>query len=112
MNESRSLTTLESVRFGEFLRDRKLINDEQWLAALADHWSAPRHRRIGATIVERGLLSAEQVEDAARAFHDDLQVIEVEAELDAEIEPDQAAAADPDPPAEPITSPMERVGLG
>lgn len=96
------MATLEPVRFGEFLRDRKLIDDEQWLAALADHWSAPRHRRIGATIVERGLLSAEQVETAARAFHDELQVVEI----------DDETAGEPEPPADPITSPMERVGLG
>jgi len=72
-----SAATLEPVRFGEFLRDRKLITDEQWLAALADHWSAPRRRRIGATIVERGFLAAEVVEAEARAFHDDLEVVEV-----------------------------------
>lgn len=101
MNESRSLATLEPVRFGEFLRDRKLIDDEQWLAALADHWSAPRRRRFGATIVERGLMSAEQVEVEARAFHDELQVVEI----------DEDAAGEPDPPVDTITSPMERVGL-
>ena len=101
MNESRSLATLEPVRFGEFLRDRKLIDDEQWLAALADHWSAPRHRRFGDTIVERGLMSAEQVEAEARAFHDELQVVEI----------DEDAAGEPDPPVDTITSPMERVGL-
>lgn len=77
MKESRYPATLEPVRFGEFLRDRKLIDDEQWLAALAAHWSAPRRQRIGATIVERGYLSAEQVEAEARAFHDDLDVIEL-----------------------------------
>lgn len=69
--------TLEPVRFGEFLRDRNLISDEQWLAALADHWSAPTRRRIGVTIVERGFLPAEVVEAEARAFHDELDVVEV-----------------------------------
>jgi len=83
MNVSRpnsTTATLEPVRFGEFLRDRHMISDEQWLAALADHWSAPLdgHRRlIGTTIIERGFLSAEQVESEARVFHDDLDVIEV-----------------------------------
>lgn len=85
LNDSTPLATLEPVRFGEFLRDRRLIDDEQWLAALADHWSAPRHRRIGDIIVERGFLSEEVVEAEARAFHDDLAVIEV-GEIDVEID--------------------------
>jgi hypothetical protein len=71
------VATLEPVRFGEFLRDRNMITDEQWLAALADHWSGRAHRRIGATIVAQGVLSYEVVEEEARVFHDDLDVIEV-----------------------------------
>jgi hypothetical protein len=73
------LATLEPVRFGEFLRDRSLISDEQWLAALAHHWSSAsaRRRKIGATIVELAFLPAEVVEAEARAFHDDLDVVEV-----------------------------------
>ena len=95
------MATLETLRFGEFLLDRRLIDADQWLAALADHWSAPEHRRIGATIVARGFLSAEVVEAQARAFHDDLDVVEVEdgAALDAGA-------------AETITTPMERVRVG
>lgn len=83
MNPSRpysTTATLEPVRFGEFLRERNMISDEQWLAALADHWSAPlagRRRLIGSTIIEAGFLTAEQVEAEARVFHDDLDVIEV-----------------------------------
>lgn len=69
--------TLEPVRFGEFLRDRNLITDEQWLAALADHWSAPRRRLLGAVIVDQGFLPIEVVEAEARAFHDELDVVEV-----------------------------------
>ena len=76
------MATLEPVRFGEFLRDRNLISDEQWLAALAQHWSEPlvgrKKRLIGTTIVENGYLPVEVVEAEARAFHDDLQVVEVE----------------------------------
>jgi hypothetical protein len=71
---------LEPVRFGEFLRDRNLISDEQWLAALAQHWSEPlagRRRLIGTTIIENGFLPAEVVEAEARVFHDDLEVVEV-----------------------------------
>ena len=94
------LATLEPIRFGEFLRDRALITEEQWLAALADHWSArvgrsPRgarrarpgqglrseqrreQRSIGATIVACGFLPREVVEAEARVFHEDLEVVEV-----------------------------------
>jgi len=84
MNSSRTVVTtpatLEPVRFGEFLRDRNLISDEQWLAALAEHWSEPllgRRRLIGTTIIEKGYLPAEVVEAEARVFHDDLEVIEI-----------------------------------
>lgn len=89
MNMSRQVpapATLEPVRFGEFLRDRNLISDEQWLAALAQHWSEPldralgphgRRRLIGSTIIENGFLPAEVVEAEARVFHDDLEVVEV-----------------------------------
>jgi hypothetical protein len=68
--------TLEPLRFGEFLRDRSLISDEQWLAALAWHW-ANRSQRIGDAIVEQGFLPRQVVESEARVFHDDLQVIEI-----------------------------------
>jgi hypothetical protein len=69
--------TLEPVRFGEFLRDRHLISDEQWLAALAWHWSsAPHGPRIGESIVEQGFLPDHVVESEARLFHD-LDVVEV-----------------------------------
>jgi hypothetical protein len=71
------LATLEPLRVGEFLRERNLISDEQWLAALAAHWSAPQRSKIGATIVAAGYLPREVVEAEARAFHDDLEVIEV-----------------------------------
>jgi hypothetical protein len=74
---SPEFATLEPVRFGEFLRDRNLISDEQWLCALAAHWSARRKRRIGATIVEFGFLPYDVVEAEARVFHDDLDIVEV-----------------------------------
>jgi len=71
------VATLEPVRFGEFLRDRALISDEQWLAALAHHWSASRRRKLGAAIIEMGFLSVDMLESEARVFHDDLEVVEV-----------------------------------
>jgi hypothetical protein len=77
MTTPRPAPTLELVRFGEFLRDRALITEEQWLAALADHWSSPIRRPIGVTIVLRGYLSPEVVEAEARVFHEDLDVVEV-----------------------------------
>jgi hypothetical protein len=74
------VATLEPVRFGEFLLHRNLISDEQWLAALAEHWSASgRQRRpIGLTIVANGFLAPEIVEREARAFHDEIEVVEVD----------------------------------
>jgi hypothetical protein len=71
--------TLEPVRFGEFLLLRHRISDEQWLAALAGHWSSSvlRRRRIGRTIVEYGFLPAEVVEEEARVFHDEIEVVEI-----------------------------------
>jgi hypothetical protein len=74
------LATLEPVRFGEFLLHRNLISDEQWLAALAEHWSLAsvgKRRRIGVTIVEHGFLAKEVVEREARAFHDEIDVVEI-----------------------------------
>jgi hypothetical protein len=72
------IATLEPVRFGEFLRDRRLISDEQWLAALAAHWSAasPGRHRIGRTIIDAGYLPEDVVEAEARVFHEELDIIE------------------------------------
>jgi hypothetical protein len=96
----RPLATLEPVRFGEFLLARHQITDEQWLAALAEHWSAAsagRRRRIGATIAERGFLPAETVEAEARVFHEEIEVVEI---------------ADPAPRSERVTVPMPNVKSG
>jgi hypothetical protein len=79
-NSVQPLATLEPVRFGEFLLHRNMISDEQWLAALAAHWSGfMQHRftRIGTTIVENGFLDADVVEREACAFHDGIDVVEV-----------------------------------
>jgi hypothetical protein len=80
MNSPRQLATLEPVRFGEFLLLRNLISDEQWLAALAEHWSTTpgsSRRSIGATIMANGFLSKDVIEREARAFHDEIEVVEV-----------------------------------
>jgi hypothetical protein len=72
--------TLEPVRFGEFLLHRNLISDEQWLAALAVHWSLAavgKRSRIGTTILEHGFLAQDVIEREARAFHDEIEVVEI-----------------------------------
>lgn len=73
------LPHLQPVRFGEFLRDRNLITEEQWLAALAAHWSV-RGFTIGQMIAKHGYLRAHEIEREARAFHD-LDVVEVDEPL-------------------------------
>src|SRR5262245_12704595 len=80
MQTSQQVATLEPVRFGEFLLARQQITDEQWLAALAQHWSKAvtgHYQRIGTTIVEHGFLAADAVEAEARMFHDGIDVVEV-----------------------------------
>jgi hypothetical protein len=80
MQSRQHLATLEPVRFGEFLLHRNLISDEQWLAALAVHWSLASvgvRTRIGSTIVSSGFLAQDVVEREARAFHDEIEVVEV-----------------------------------
>ncbi|MBK9032525.1 MAG: hypothetical protein IPL61_14645 [Myxococcales bacterium] len=73
------MAVLLTVRFGEFLRDQMLLSEEQWLAALACHWSAEPRQRFGDTVASLGFLSAEIIERAAAEFHDGLDVIEVGA---------------------------------
>lgn len=99
----RAPATLEPVRFGEFLRDRNLITDEQWLAALAAHWSAPKRRRIGIIIVENGYLAADVVEAEARAFHDELDVVEIVEPWD--VEADLLATLRDEKPTVPVPAP-------
>lgn len=80
MQPTSPLPTLEPVRFGEFLLHRNLISDEQWLAALAQHWSLAvlgKRSRIGTAIVDNGFLAKDVVEREARAFHDEIDVVEI-----------------------------------
>jgi hypothetical protein len=72
--------SLEPIRFGEFMLERRAISDEQWLDALAEHWA--QGERIGTTIARRGFLSADQVEALAADYHE-LQVVEVDLEVGA-----------------------------
>jgi hypothetical protein len=68
---------LVTVRFGEYLRDQLLLTEEQWLAALAAHWSEEPRRRFGDAVVAQGFLSSDAVERAAAEFHDGLDVVEI-----------------------------------
>ena len=65
---------LQRIRFGEFLLERRLISDEQLLAALGDHWS--NGGTIGAAISRSGFLPLDEVERQAALYHD-LDVIEI-----------------------------------
>lgn len=50
---------LEPVRFGDFLVEKKVIDEGQLLDALADHWIAGC--RIGEAVVRRGYLSTAEL---------------------------------------------------
>jgi hypothetical protein len=76
---SHAVALLEPLRFGEYLRERNLISDEQLLAALAAHWS-DRRWSIGRTLVEQGILPLDLVEAEARTYHHDLDVVEIDAQ--------------------------------
>jgi hypothetical protein len=66
--------SLERIRFGEFLLERRVIDDGQLLDALAEHWA--HGGRLGAAITRRGILSVDQVERLAAEYHG-IQVVEV-----------------------------------
>lgn len=66
---------LVPIRFGEFLCERNFITDEQLLDALGDHWS--NGGKLGSAIARRGFMSADEVEQAASAYHD-LETIEID----------------------------------
>lgn len=79
MNENLSSCTkrqLETIRFGEYLYEKNLLDDEQLLEVLADHWS--NGGRIGSVIARRGILSSDEIERQAAMYHG-LEVIEIEA---------------------------------
>jgi hypothetical protein len=67
--------SLELIRFGEFLREKNALTDEQLLDVLAEHWA--HGERLGQTVARRGFLSLEEVERFADEYHL-LQVVEVD----------------------------------
>ncbi|MEZ4366396.1 MAG: hypothetical protein R2939_08925 [Kofleriaceae bacterium] len=85
--DQKNLAVLAPVRFGEFLRDRAVITEEQWLAALAEHWSrravpaqVAASCRLGDVVVEQGVVPQQVVEAEARAYHG-LDVVEVDVDV-------------------------------
>ena len=75
--------SLEPIRFGDFLREKNAISDEQLLDALADHWA--HGERIGDTVTRRGFLSAQEVERYADEYHHDLAIVEVEVPIEVSV---------------------------
>lgn len=76
MNEGH---TLEPIRFGEFLREKRLLDDAQLLEALAFHWS--NGGRLGAAISHIGLLPREVVQRELAVYHgldSGLDVVEID----------------------------------
>ncbi len=71
---SRQRPSLERIHFGEFLVERKVIDDGQLLDALADHWAYGG--RFGTALVRRGILTRDEVERWADEYHA-LRVVEV-----------------------------------
>ena len=57
---------LEPVRFGDFLVEKKVIDEGQLLDALADHWIAGC--RIGEAAVRRGYLSIDELSQRLTEF--------------------------------------------
>jgi hypothetical protein len=57
---------LEPVRFGDFLVEKKVIDEGQLLDALADHWIAGC--RIGEAAVRRGYLSTDELSQRLNEF--------------------------------------------
>ena len=59
-------TKLVPVRFGDFLVERKLLDEGQLLDALAEHWMTGS--KLGESIARKGYLAHDQVERLIREF--------------------------------------------
>ncbi len=57
---------LQPVRFGDFLVERKIIDEGQLLDALADHWMSGC--RIGEAVVRRGYVSSDELKRQLQDF--------------------------------------------
>jgi len=60
------MKSLQPIRFGDFLVERKLINEKQLLDALAEHWVSGC--RIGESVARRGYVPKADVERLASEF--------------------------------------------
>ncbi len=61
-----SITKLEPVRFGDFLLERKAIDEGQLLDALAEHWMSGA--RLGESVARKGYLPSSEIERLASEF--------------------------------------------
>lgn len=57
---------LQPVRFGDFLVEKKVIDEGQLLDALADHWMSGC--RIGEAVVRRGYVTTEELQRQLQEF--------------------------------------------
>jgi hypothetical protein len=67
-------TKLQKLRFGDFLVERKVIDEGQLLDALAEHWMTGN--RIGDSVARKGYLSKPEIERLATEF-DNLNTVYV-----------------------------------
>jgi hypothetical protein len=58
--------SLQPIRFGDFLVERKLIDERQLLDVLAEHWMTGA--RIGESVAKKGYVPAQEVERLASEF--------------------------------------------
>jgi hypothetical protein len=66
VRHSNSLSQLVPLRFGEFLVERRIIDEAQLLDALAEHWISGC--KLGESVVRKGYLPTHEVERLAREF--------------------------------------------
>jgi hypothetical protein len=57
---------LQPVQFGDYLIEKKLIDEGQLLDVLADHWMTGRP--LGESVVRRGYLTSVEVEKQLKEF--------------------------------------------
>ena len=60
------MPALIPIRFGDFLVERKRIDDAQLLDALAEHWTSGG--KIGEAVARKGYLSSDEIERLADEF--------------------------------------------
>jgi hypothetical protein len=59
---------LEPVRFGDFLIEKKAINEGQLLDALADHWISGCP--LGESVARKGYLPSDEIARLLKEFED------------------------------------------